>query len=365
MRPALNLVMKFARAFALSVVLLAPIASRAIAQSSTPASASLLSPRAVAFSELKPASAWRNVGCATAEACFETALWAQATGNLDVLASVLVFDDQARVKAEAAFGALAAEDKRTFGTAERWLASLMPRRTSVAAYKMLGLVRDPSEPEKAVVHGLLRYDDGRVRESKSWVLRHTPDGWRHAVSARFVDQMTKRGSDTDRRTSLPAAVAPAGPATTARAPVAAGMVAMSSLQNRGNATALAAIETMFWAKVRGDYATLEQVIAVKPEDHARLAAKWERLSASSRALMPQITNLDRYAISTWLTSMPDPEIGIVVETQTELAADRIYFTGRRQTERAGSNFDLVLTRTESGWKWFAGQLWAPLVQRNL
>jgi hypothetical protein len=71
-----------------------------------------------------PADRWRNAGQATAEAAFETALWAAANGDLDALAGVLVFDSAARKEADALFARLPPGARAEMATPEKMIAVL-------------------------------------------------------------------------------------------------------------------------------------------------------------------------------------------------------------------------------------------------
>ena len=71
-----------------------------------------------------PADRWRNAGQTTAEAAFETALWAAANGDLDALVGLLVFDSAARQEADALFARLPPAARREMATPEKMIAAL-------------------------------------------------------------------------------------------------------------------------------------------------------------------------------------------------------------------------------------------------
>jgi hypothetical protein len=71
-----------------------------------------------------PVDRWQNVGQATAEAAFETALWAAAHGDLDALTNVLAFDAAARAEAAALFAKLPPAAQVEMVTPERMVAVL-------------------------------------------------------------------------------------------------------------------------------------------------------------------------------------------------------------------------------------------------
>jgi hypothetical protein len=70
------------------------------------------------------ASAWRNAGTATPTATVETVLWAAAGGDVEKLASLLVFDPGVRAKAEALLASLPEAMRAEYDTPERLIAVL-------------------------------------------------------------------------------------------------------------------------------------------------------------------------------------------------------------------------------------------------
>jgi hypothetical protein len=128
------------------------------------------------------------------------------------------------------------------------------------------------------------------------------------------------------------------------------MIATGTLQNRGIATPLAALETFYWAKARRDFPTLESMIIVTPGARAKAEARIAGLSADARARMPEAATPERMAIAQSWAGERDSHVQ--VDLESELDPDRIYFSGRRVHALGGGNFDLVLRKTASGWKWF-------------
>lgn len=309
-------------------------------------------PRQVSSADLKPRSDWRNVGRSTPEACFETLCWAQAAGALDEVANAIVIEDAARVKAQEAFAALPAGDQKELRSPERFVAQLLALRSPLDRVRVLGTEPSPNRPDEALLHWLNAYDDGRIRENKNIVLRSTADGWRQKITVRVIEPLIKLGSNrtpgvvTD-RTAVPA-VNPRGSST----PLIPGLVPAQELRNRGNATALAAFETIQWAKAQRDFATLSALVVLKPGVRAKAAERLAALSADSRSRIPEVTTPERLVLADWIAGNQD--LGLQVHTETVLALDRIYLSGVRHDGRGVSNFDYVLRRTESGWQWLMG-----------
>jgi hypothetical protein len=67
---------------------------------------------------------WQNVGQASPDAAFETALWASAKGDLDALSGLLALDADARSLAAATFDRLPAAMQSELATPERLIAFL-------------------------------------------------------------------------------------------------------------------------------------------------------------------------------------------------------------------------------------------------
>ena len=333
-----------------SVVGLVSGVTRLSSQDPSAAAGSAFQPRAVSRADLKPRAEWRNAGRTTPEACFETLLWAQVTGDLDAVANSIVIEDAARAKAQEAFAALSPDEQAQMRSVDRFVAKLLALRNPMAGVRMLGAEPNPNRSDEVVIHWLNGYDDGRMRENKNIVLRNTPDGWRQKIPLRFLEPLLKLGINrAPGPVSTSVALPPVNPIGTP-APLAPGLVAAQELRNRGNATALAAFETIQWAKAQRDFATLERLVVVTPQARTRAEARLASLSADGRARMPDITTPERLVLADWITGSND--VGLQVHTETVLAPDRVYFSGIRQDGRGVGNFDYVIRHTESGWKWF-------------
>ncbi len=125
---------------------------------------------------------WRNVGQATPAAAFETALWAAAAGDLDALAGLLAFDDEAKKQATAAFDRLPAAMQDELGTPEKLIALLTAVDVPLGRASILGEV---STPAGTKVTSQLIDAAGR---SKVTLFTLQPDGdsWRLKVPAGVV-----------------------------------------------------------------------------------------------------------------------------------------------------------------------------------
>lgn len=111
-------------------------AARVLAASRTPAETGSARPSLVGNSishEL-----WRNVGQASPDAAFESALWASANGDLDALAGLLVFDDAAQREAGALFARLPPAMRNEVATPERLVALLTAMDVPIGRAAILG-----------------------------------------------------------------------------------------------------------------------------------------------------------------------------------------------------------------------------------
>jgi hypothetical protein len=131
------------------------------------------------------------------------------------------------------------------------------------------------------------------------------------------------------------------------------LVPIGELRNRGNATAAAAFETLYWAKQQMDIETIEKLVALSPESRARLVERFNALTPEQRATVPWATTPERMVIVSWVRN--NPETAVSVNTDTAIDDERTYLSGHRQDARGLSNFDLLMTRTTEGWKWLPAE----------
>jgi RNA polymerase sigma factor (sigma-70 family) len=131
------------------------------------------------------------------------------------------------------------------------------------------------------------------------------------------------------------------------------LVPIEELRNRGNSTAAAAFETLYWAKQQMDIETIEKLVALSPESRARLLERFNALTPEQRATVPWATTPERMAFVSWMRN--NPETAISVNTDTAINDERTYLSGHRQDARGLSNFDLLMTRTAEGWKWLPAE----------
>jgi len=144
-----------------------------------------------------PAGEWKNVGRATPEAAFETALWAAAGGDIETLAGLLVLDADARAKAEALLASLPEAMQGQLVTPERLIALLTAKDVPLGSAKILGQFLNQGETK--LVAQLLDPDGKSKLATLS--LRAEGGRWGFGVSGKIVERYA-----TMLRTPPPAAV---------------------------------------------------------------------------------------------------------------------------------------------------------------
>lgn len=80
---------------------------------------------------------WQNAGRATPEAAFETGLWASVNGDIDTLASLLVFDPEARNEAAALYARLPESLRQEFVSPEHLIAVLAAKDVPLGSATLL------------------------------------------------------------------------------------------------------------------------------------------------------------------------------------------------------------------------------------
>jgi hypothetical protein len=141
-------------------------------------------------SELIPAEAWRNAGYATPAAAVETALWAAAGGDTDLLAKSFVLDDGPRKKAAELLASLPADVRRRYAGPEELVAFMAAKDVPLEGARILTSDDRATETRKVALQ--LRNAAGSVRQLQI-ELRPGPDGWRlvvpEAAVVRYAEQV--------------------------------------------------------------------------------------------------------------------------------------------------------------------------------
>ncbi len=167
--------------------------------------ASPLPPLADIRERAVPAVQWRNAGQAEPVATIETALWAAAGGDLDVLAGAMQLDEGSRQKAAEFFARQPAALQREVGTPEKLIALLAAKDVPLGTAQVLTELPGPEQTKLTV-----RTEDVGGN-AKTLVLRLKNDGknWRVVVPARTVDEYVNPTAPDAVRLKPAAVVAPA------------------------------------------------------------------------------------------------------------------------------------------------------------
>ena len=127
---------------------------------------------------------WKNVGQATPDAAFETALWAAAGGELENLADLLAFDADARSRAATAFAGLPESIRNELGTPERLIALLVADDVPLGHATVVAQIPTPTE---TMVIAQIIDTDGTQKLAK-FSLRTEGNSWRLVVPAKVVER---------------------------------------------------------------------------------------------------------------------------------------------------------------------------------
>ncbi|MGC4073736.1 MAG: hypothetical protein QM760_14745 [Nibricoccus sp.] len=138
--------------------------------------------------DIVPADAWRNAGYATPVAAVETALWAAAGGDTDVLMKSIVMDEGAMKKAAQLLASLPEEMRRRYSKPEELVAFMAAKDVPLEGARIM-LSKDSAE-KKAGAAVQLRNAAGSVRQVQI-ELRQTSAGWRLIVPESAVDRYAR------------------------------------------------------------------------------------------------------------------------------------------------------------------------------
>lgn len=124
------------------------------------------------------AALWRNVGQATPEAAFETALWAAAAGDMEALAQALALDEPTRARVAASFDRLPAALRQDIGSPERMVALLTAKHVPLGSAQIITQFGSQAEESRLVAK--VTEPDGISREL-FLTLRVQDERWRLLV----------------------------------------------------------------------------------------------------------------------------------------------------------------------------------------
>jgi hypothetical protein len=128
------------------------------------------------------AQRWQNAGQATADAAFQTTLWAAAVGDVDALANLLAFDADARQQATATFDRLPTAVQNEVGTPERLIALLTAVDIPLGSAAILGQFPTPTGTRISAQLA----DVGGKLKAAMFTMQADGDRWRLQVPAAVV-----------------------------------------------------------------------------------------------------------------------------------------------------------------------------------
>jgi hypothetical protein len=139
--------------------------------------------------EIVPSDAWRNAGYATPVAAVETALWAAAGGDTDVLMRSMILDEGAQRKAAELLAGLPVETRARYAKPEDLVAFMAAKDVPLEGARIFPVKEQEGDMRRAVVQ--LRNAAGSVRQVHL-DLRKTGAGWRLVVPESAVERYARQ-----------------------------------------------------------------------------------------------------------------------------------------------------------------------------
>jgi RNA polymerase sigma factor (sigma-70 family) len=148
-----------------------------------------------------PAYEWTNVGFATAANALQTLNWAIANRDTNIFAGALMWDSQAKARAEALFAAAPDEVRLRYGTVDAvifdwWL----NHSTPISAGRVLSQVEEDANAVALVEQHI--YSDGRVRENTVQFQQDQSGAWREVIPPELMPKLERVLSDAAAGPSL-------------------------------------------------------------------------------------------------------------------------------------------------------------------
>lgn len=137
-----------------------------------------------ATEEIVPSAHWTNAGLGSAAGAFETALWAAAGGDIDTLASTLVFDPAARTRADDLWRSLPESARLQYRSPEHLIALFTARDVPQGGARIA--VFSPGSHEMRFV-AELEETTGR-RKIAQFTAREENQSWRIVVPEKAVEK---------------------------------------------------------------------------------------------------------------------------------------------------------------------------------
>ena len=145
--------------------------------------------------DLRPASAWKNLGRQTAAAAMETFFWASEGGDVETLAASILLEPDAREKALAILARMPEATRALYDTPEKFIALFMARDGDIRAMQVLD---ENVAGQDALVNVRAQKGDGKTKED-GYVFRRVGDGWQLVVPGKAVDKYGKKLTEPDKK----------------------------------------------------------------------------------------------------------------------------------------------------------------------
>jgi hypothetical protein len=138
---------------------------------------------------MMPVGTWRNAGRATPATAMETVLWAAAGGDVQLLESLLEFEPEARVKANALLASVPSATRAQHTSPESLIAMLTAKDVPLGSAKIAATQPVPGEKRKAYVVLMTQPPDDKNRPPKlsRFDFQQYDGGWKILVPASVVD----------------------------------------------------------------------------------------------------------------------------------------------------------------------------------
>ena len=140
--------------------------------------------------KLIPVAQLKNAGKATANAAVETLLWAAAGGDVETVASTIVLDPSAQVKAQELFSRLPEATRAQYGSPEKLVALMLAKDASALTGMQILGQRDVT-PDVVGVKVRLANEEGKTKE-QGLAFQKTADGLRLKVPDDVVDKYARQ-----------------------------------------------------------------------------------------------------------------------------------------------------------------------------
>lgn len=145
-------------------------------------------PRSTKLAEgMKGVADFRNLGHASAPECFETALWATTSGDTNLLAQLITFDEESRARAEHLFTNAPAIIQNRFANVDQVVAYMMCKTTRVVGMRVYE--EEPISPGVIRLQTERQFADGRLQPDSFSFLQANDGAWQMLFEVGMVNKL--------------------------------------------------------------------------------------------------------------------------------------------------------------------------------